>query len=430
MLFEIYSITPIIYYICAFAETFFLCHDEQGDTRHPTTTMSQRLNDPILPTHGVLATHDTSTTLDYITTIHGRFLHGNNHFPPWLPWTRMPTEAVPSDEPVAMGVSNWALFIINNIIIVFILVGNLTTLFLIIRYKKLQTITNSFVLSLTCADLLMGCIYPVYNTLNYTTFTEDRTQLHLPCSISLYFIIVSAGVSNLSLLAVSVDRYIAVVHPLRYHAKVTKRRANISILSIWIYIILFSATVFVVYGKDTQDYYNSTCSLINQLPEWYFFAIILPHMLVPNIISKVLYGRIICVAHKLEAKTHDDHFKLGVKKAKKEYRAAKMMALIMTMFLFCWAPYTTFHIVIHVLGPDSTPEWLYTALEIAKVFSIMNSCINPFIYAWKSAGFRKALKLCWHCKAWKEGDTGEIRGKYDRSTSIVSVSSVSFEAKY
>ena len=328
-----------------------------------------------------------------------------------------PTSLLPSNE---QGVNNWSVFMINNVIIALTLLGNSTTLYLIARNKSLQSVTNKFVISLACADLLMGCIYPLYNTLNYTTFYTDASELHVPCSISLYFIVVSAGVSNLSLLAVSIDRYIAVVHPFHYHMKVTERRANVTIVAIWVYIVIASSSLFIVYGQDTMTYYVAPCSMLNLIPEWYFFGIILPHMLLPNICSKILYGRIVCVAQRLESKTYGLNVELrGQVHAKREYRAAKVMALIMILFLLCWAPYIIFHVIIHVIGTES-PDWLFVALELSKVLSVSSACINPIIYTWKSEGFRRALTSMCGCRSCHATDGQDKELMRKRSLSVTS----------
>ena len=311
------------------------------------------------------------------------------------------------------GVNNWALFLTNTVIIVVALVGNSITLFFIARHAELRrSVTTSFVVSLACADLLLASIYSLYNVLNYTTFTDDWESLRTPCAVSLYGIVLSAGVSNVSLAAVSIDRYIAVTRSLRYYSIVTRRRAHIAITLIWIYITAAGASIFLVYGKNTIHFYDAPCSLLNVVPEWYFFAILLPHMLIPNIISKIVYARIACVAQRQEARTFDQQLMVGNTHVKREYRAAKTMALIMVLFVVCWAPYFIIYTSIFITEPASD-HWLFTAAELSKVLSVTSACINPFIYAWKFDKFRKALRA--GCCAPKK-DQLKPSSSYCRST--------------
>lgn len=122
------------------------------------------------------------------------------------------TDCMPTEEHQPQ-VDQWAYFMINNFITFLIISENTVTVFLIWRYKYLRTITNCYALSLAMADLIMGCIYPLYNTLNYTSFADWLVEETYACAVCLYFILISAGVSLLTLLAISVDRYIAVLKP-------------------------------------------------------------------------------------------------------------------------------------------------------------------------------------------------------------------------
>lgn len=304
----------------------------------------------------------------------------------------------PPVEVIVPRVTDWFYFIINNLIALLTLSGNLMTLWIMARYRQVRSVTNTFIISLACADLLMGCIYPLYNVLNYTTFAYEGRNLKKPCATCLYFIIVSAGVSNFSLLAVTIDRYIAIIHPFAYRLKVTYTRASVSIIVIWIYIMSATVTIIPVYGIDFQQYYNLSCSLLNLIPKWYFFGIIIPHMLVPNIISKILYCKILYVARKQARKINNENKQiLGAQTNNNEKKAATTMAIILVLFFLCWLPYLTLHIVIHSIGTDS-PPWLYHLLEVSKILSFSNSFINPIIYAWKNKDFRYAIKL--RCREW------------------------------
>ena len=104
--------------------------------------------------------------------------------------------------------NQWGYFVVNNIITVCIISENSLTIFLILHYRFLQTSTNLLALSLAVADLLMGLIYPLYNVLNHTTFADHlmEQQPPLACSLCLYVILVSVGVSTMTVLAISIDR--------------------------------------------------------------------------------------------------------------------------------------------------------------------------------------------------------------------------------
>ena len=187
------------------------------------------------------------------------------------------------------------------------------------------------------------------------------------------------------------------MRPLRYRELVKPRRIRLIILAIWIYMPLASIAMFAVYGKGTDGIDKSPCSLLNTLPAWFFFGLLFPHLLIPAVISKVLYIRIMYVAWRQESKIYAErclHSK-GIM-SKREAKAAKMMAKIVFLFTVCYSPYLIFHICIYIME-FSTPDWLFHAMELSKILMLTNSCMSPIIYFWKNRDFRRALGQCMPC---------------------------------
>ena len=293
------------------------------------------------------------------------------------------------------------LFVVNNIIIVMILAGNTLTLVLLCINRSLRTIPNTFAVCLACADFLMGAVYPVYNVINYSQMGEDLRDNILLCALSLYFIMVSVTVSQLTLLAVSVDRYVAIIHPLSYYYFISQKKTNIAIATIWGYSIFICTTILIVYDKGHEWFYDRHCSLLNQLPAWYYFGIILPHMTVISIITKVLFWNILRVANEQSQQMHNERVQgariIRATLMKRERKANKMRALVVGIFVLCWLPYVSLQFIIHAFGPVFD-MWLYNLLEVTKVLSLSNSFMNPIIYFWKNKDFRQALAACTGCK--------------------------------
>ncbi len=152
---------------------------------------------------------------------------------------------------------------------IFTVCGNILVLYAIRTEKHLRTVSNLFILSLAVADLFVGLfVMPLSaatiiagrwpfssvickmwlsidyvarylkrkrNSFDNRNCLKERTQVHT------IFVFSTASIFNLVLL--SLDRYWAVVYPLRYLQKRTRRRATIFILIVWFISLLWAPAV-------------------------------------------------------------------------------------------------------------------------------------------------------------------------------------------
>ena len=117
------------------------------------------------------------------------------------------------------------------------LVSNISFLFVIWSIKHMRTITNFYLANLAIADmgfvLLEGCQKILSHKLSPVKGTDymDKAGCNITMLLSFVFYYTSVAVVTL----VSVERYCAVLHPLKHRSLSTKRRALVIILSIWLY---------------------------------------------------------------------------------------------------------------------------------------------------------------------------------------------------
>lgn len=106
----------------------------------------------------------------------------------------------------------WA--ILDGILLVAILSGNILTI-LAVRYsRRLRgVISNQFVLSLAISDILVGLTLPYH--LAFYLSTELGESKHF-CLLRFFLVILACCVSIWNLIAIALDRYIAICYPLHY----------------------------------------------------------------------------------------------------------------------------------------------------------------------------------------------------------------------
>ena len=157
------------------------------------------------------------------------------------------------------------------------LIGNGFTLLLIITRRRLFTVPNWFVLSLAVADFLfVSCYFPALFFCNLV-FHCNREQRIMVASIFMY-----ASITNL--VAMTIDRYIAIAYPLRCFSLMTNRRALAVILSTWV----SSAALAVI-----QYFLESTAS---KSTRWIFeITLIVAMEITPTVVSVISTVRMLMI---------------------------------------------------------------------------------------------------------------------------------------
>lgn len=109
--------------------------------------------------------------------------------------------------------------------------GNGIVCYIVIAYQRMRTVTNMFIMNLAIGDILMACLCIPF------TFVSNLLLGYWPfggvmCVLVTYAQCVTVFISAYTLIAISVDRYTAIVYPLR--PRMTKLRSKLIIALVWI----------------------------------------------------------------------------------------------------------------------------------------------------------------------------------------------------
>lgn len=179
------------------------------------------------------------------------FSHRNQSWgsPPWLDFNASRSSLPQSSEKEKagflseIGVENFITLIAFGLIFTLGVMGNSLVITVLARSKpgKPRSTTNIFVLNLSIADLtyLLFCIpfqSTVYMLPNWSLGTFICKFIH-------YFFTVSMLVSIFTLSAMSVDRYVAIVHSRRSSSVRVSRNALLGVGVIWLLSIAMASPV-------------------------------------------------------------------------------------------------------------------------------------------------------------------------------------------
>ncbi|KFQ37553.1 Muscarinic acetylcholine receptor M5, partial [Mesitornis unicolor] len=144
------------------------------------------------------------------------------------------------------GHSLWEVITIATVTAIVSLITIVGNILVIISFKvnsQLKTVNNYYLLSLACADLIIG----IFSMNLYTSYIliGHWSLGSLACDLWLALDYVASNASVMNLLVISFDRYFSITRPLTYRAKRTPRRAGIMIGLAWLISFVLWAPVIL-----------------------------------------------------------------------------------------------------------------------------------------------------------------------------------------
>ncbi|XP_015229372.1 PREDICTED: beta-2 adrenergic receptor-like [Cyprinodon variegatus] len=124
------------------------------------------------------------------------------------------------------------------ILVVAIVLGNVMVITAILRFQRLQTITNLFIASLAVADLIMGVIVVPFSSSNILLQSWKFGNFMCDFWTATDVLCVTASIETLCVIAL--DRYLAITRPLRYTTLLTRARAFMVVFVVWAVASLIS----------------------------------------------------------------------------------------------------------------------------------------------------------------------------------------------
>ena len=278
------------------------------------------------------------------------------------------------------------LFTVQMISMVLIIFGNTLTIAAVIKFQFLRTVSNIFTVSLAFSDLLIAFVLPLSSLIRFTDLLNDSKAA---CWLSTMVIVMSQGTSLLTLMAMAIDRFTAVIYPLRYEELMTQRRAFVMIAVLWVYTFLVVSVTVPAHGAWPVEY----CAIVHLVPPVIYNIFYFGSIFSSFVIIMSLYTCIFYVAWK-QARMIDNQSTAvtGMNSVSNihQRRVTKMVAFVLGTFVVCWVPYIISNPLRKLLG-TSVP-WLNTFYKFSITFLYANSFMNPMIYVWKNRMYRVAFK--------------------------------------
>ena len=264
------------------------------------------------------------------------------------------------------------------------IIGNGFTIFLVCSRRNLRTKTNAFIVSLAVADFCVGL-----SVIPSLFFCEITNTCYWPQSSMSWVFFTRLLVSNTSavnLCGLVLDRFIAIVHSLKYISFMTRRRIFRIIFFSWVLVVSYNILQFLIL------IICKTAILIFLWLHLIFFEFLPCVVLISCFVSVIFHVR----RHDRSARTlakqlrfnHQMSFKSHHKKS-----AVVLMGIVIGVFLVCYGIYLRCSLVVLSDTNASCNDEQYKL-----PFLVLNSAINPISYAFFKSDIKKEFrKLIGHC---------------------------------
>ena len=277
--------------------------------------------------------------------------------------------------------------------------GNGLVLLVLLSHKaSRRRISNILVMNQSLEDFLASCsVIFTYVSKSMGKSYDGRGIWYCVLVDSDVGIWIFLYVSTSSLMIITMERYLMVVHPIFYRNNVTRKRifATIAIAS-W----AISALILGGFSYPTTGIVNGQCAIQSVWPnsELITFCVVISvtvFFLCPVALFIICYGHMLCVlksrrkVHMAMAEAGTDHN--SSKLSKTEINLTKVMVIVSICFIVCWGPIFIHYALygLAVVPGLSLSSPLYSYLTRLCCF---NSCINPLVYAFKYDDFKRNLK--------------------------------------
>ncbi|XP_070206047.1 neuropeptide FF receptor 2-like [Littorina saxatilis] len=255
----------------------------------------------------------------------------------------------------------------------------------------MKSTTIIFILSKSVSDLLVGIVVSSF-ALTQTLFSSGQSS-GLRCQLPVYIEYTCIAASVFSLVALGVDRYIAVVHPI--NKKITCKRAVLLVVALWIFSVLFSLQLTYQY-KYNHLGENKPCSLLIEDKDEHVLFLSIDFgilFVVPSIVLSYMYTKI---AQNLRTRRSG-----ATENVRHKRKVVKYLIISLAAFFLSWCPFYIGDIVGDSLKRSGNEEKhaivhgrFYLILKFTfAVMALGSSFVSPLIYIIFFSSIRRGAKV-------------------------------------
>ncbi|XP_006034839.1 apelin receptor [Alligator sinensis] len=300
--------------------------------------------------------------------------------------------------------------------------GNGLVLWTIFRGgREKRRSADTFIANLAMADLTFVATLPLWAA--YTCLNYHWPFGTFACKLSSYLVFVNMYASVFCLTGLSFDRYLAIVRPMASTKLRSRASGLVATITLWVLAAMLALPALILReaamlrGEDKITCYMDYSSVVANGTEGAWEVGL---GLSSTLLGFVIPFAVMLTCYFFIARTIAGHFRKerneGLQKRK---RLLTIIIVLVVTFAVCWLPY---HLVktIYVLMDLEVMPWscsFHTFLNnfhpYCTCVAYINSCLNPFLYAFFDPRFRQACTTVLGCSQGRwSGSGGDKSASY------------------
>ncbi|KAJ8025910.1 putative G-protein coupled receptor 83 [Holothuria leucospilota] len=282
--------------------------------------------------------------------------------------------------------------ILYTLLTIISLCGNSTVCYVVLRNKRMRTVTNFFLANQAMSDVIMTFFNIPF------IVTKEMTRSWPFGLVACHFVdfigVLSVYVSTFTLTAIAVDRHRVIVHPLK--PRITMATAILITVFIWALSVTLSLPYLIwkdLIGLSEVDPTLVVCfSTFPKPTELYkhllTYTTLLLQYVIPLVIISTSY---VSIGHKLWSRTAvgDVIESQQAANARMKIRTTRMLVAVVAVFSICWLP-----IHVYLLVTFYHNSWKHDFVYLCfHWFAMLSVCISPIAFCLLNENFRNDIKI-------------------------------------
>lgn len=192
------------------------------------------------------------------------------------------------------------------------------------------------------------------------------------CLMSIYFLYTNFYTSDVLLCCISLDRYLAVVHPFRYMSMKKVRCAAAVSIAVWILVIVFNASTIRWEDSYTGGEFPACFDIFMPFTESMARANILRFLL--GFILPLLVVMFSTWKTRLAVGSN-----IATKRQERK-RVSRLLTVILLSLVFCFGPIHVMMLLRVMLDQCLEAKWYLYPYKISTAISTLNCLADPLLY--------------------------------------------------